>query len=204
MAIVNRHARGRIAVFVGSVRGRFVQFVIHFSGRERVFTQSGASSTVRHVRMPRPFVSWTFCVNRFLHRRRYVQNRVSIEEAIRLEGEAQGCDRHDRPIFDPRHVRVAEDVPNHQRRIFEGTIGGGPNRQTVARGVLVGIIARGEALIGIVGRNPKLVVNESGPLHHGCVGLHERRRIFARNKSIGYRSAQVVLALRIQNPPEAR
>src|SRR5260221_1681153 len=74
--------------------------------------------------------------------RRYVEGGVAVEEPDRLEREARGVDRHDRPVLRTRCVGQAEGVPDDDVLPVEVSVGGGVRGQPRSAGMLVDEVAR--------------------------------------------------------------
>ncbi len=77
-------------------------------------------------------------------------------------------------------------------------------RQAIAAGVLVGILAGREPLLGIEGGHPEVARQEGRPFQERCTGLGEGERGFARAEAIGHGLAHAVLAPWVDDPPEPR
>src|SRR5690349_13879996 len=67
-----------------------------------------------------------------LFRRRHVECRVTVEEAVRLQHEAAAHRGLHRKVLGPHDVVVAENMPERDRPIGDGTVGLGPARQPLA------------------------------------------------------------------------
>ena len=67
-------------------------------------------------------------------------------------------------IFRTRQMMHPEAMPQHYIGVLDRPVLGGPRRQTIIPGRLVHELARRVTLIRIIGRHPKLVLQETSPL----------------------------------------
>ena len=114
---------------------------------------------------------------RCLAAQRRGHRRRAVEEAGGLQREARGLGGHHRPVLEPRKVRHAEAVPEHDRLARQAPAARRPLRQPrpVPR-VLVGELAAGEALratpVERAGRVPSAL--KAGGISMGNEILEER------------------------------
>jgi hypothetical protein len=97
--------------------------------------------------------------------------RVLVKKAHRLEGKAAVGHGHHRPVFGAGDVVVAKDVPEHHIGVVEVAIALRPFRQSLPAGVLIGVRTCREILVGVVGGDPEVMVQEPGPFADGRVGV---------------------------------
>src|SRR6476620_7478772 len=55
--------------------------------------------------------------------RRYVERRIAVEEAERLQPERDDVDGHHRPVLGPGDVVHSEHVPQHDVGVLDGPVG---------------------------------------------------------------------------------
>src|SRR5580658_5348508 len=89
---------------------------------------------------------------------RQIDHGVLIEEARRRQRKAAIDTRLHWMIFRPRQMMNTETMPQDDIRVFDRPVLGGPRRQTIIACRLVHELARWVALIGVIGRHPKLVL----------------------------------------------
>ncbi len=106
--------------------------------------------------------------------RRNIEPRIAIEEANRLEAEADGRDRHDRPVLGPHHVMRPEGVPDHHVGIHDRAIVARVRRQACAAGMLVRVIAGGVSLARTIRRYPQMPGGERATLQNARAFARER------------------------------
>src|SRR5271155_3989569 len=111
----------------------------------------------------------------------YVHRGAAVKKPIRTELESEHRHRHHWPVFGPRNVIVREHIPQGDLRIVDLAIRLGPVRQPIAGWVLIGIFARGVALLRTIGRHPHVIRRKTRPPHYQSVRLDEGRTIFAWN-----------------------
>src|SRR5262245_4713926 len=61
-----------------------------------------------------------------VRRRRHIQSRVAVEEAVRNKTETQANYRHHRPVLCARDVVASECVPDDDIRRLDRSVGLGP------------------------------------------------------------------------------
>src|SRR5271165_1534065 len=134
---------------------------------------------------------------------RQVESGIAIEEAVGPELEPDRGDRHHRPVLRTDHVVRGERVPQHEVCVLQRAVGGGPRGQPVPAGVLVGVVAGREALVGVVRGDPQVFGGELGPPDHVAVGLVERQHTVLGHELVGHRITQTVRPIRVGDPPVA-
>ncbi len=89
---------------------------------------------------------------------------ITREESRRLEQETDVSGRHDRVVFGPRKVRVTHRGPEDHIGVRHRTVLLGPLDESVTALVLVGIIPGCEFFIGLIRRDPDMMIHEAGAL----------------------------------------
>ena len=116
-----------------------------------------------------------------------IEGWVAIEEAGGFEGEADGFDRHNRPVFGAHHVIGAHRIPDHDISLLQRAVLLHIRRQAVASRLLVGIVTGCIPLCWIVGRHPEMVPDEAAALPLRRTVREERKRVLVRHELVGYR-----------------
>src|SRR3954454_21460712 len=119
---------------------------------------------------------------RVVRRRREGQRRVAVEEARRLQLEPDVAHRHDRPVLRPDDVVGAERVPDDDVLADDLLVGRDVRRQALATGVLVGVLAGGEALLRVVLRDPEVRLREARARAVARLLAEHRRGVVARHE----------------------
>src|SRR5204862_5964246 len=76
---------------------------------------------------------------------RYVECRVAVEEAGRLQREPAVVHRHHRPVLGTREVGAAQRVPQHDGLAVDRTVASDERGQAGATGMLVDVFTGGGA-----------------------------------------------------------
>ncbi|CAN5402025.1 hypothetical protein BH11PLA2_BH11PLA2_40860 [soil metagenome] len=109
------------------------------------------------------------------------RSRGHGEESVRLQQEADVRRRHHGIVLSPRHVRVAERIPEDHVAVLNGPVAFGPIEQPAAAVALVGVIPRSVVLSVIPWRDPDVLIDEPGPLPPPR-GLLRARQILSRSE----------------------
>src|SRR5689334_10590957 len=122
-------------------------------------------------------------------RGRHVEGGVAVEETVGPELEPDPGDRHHRPVLRAHHMVSGEGVPEHQVGVLQRAVGRGPGGQAIPAWVLVGVLAGGEPLIGIVRGDPQVLSGELCSLHRAVTGLAEGQHAVLGHQLVGDRLA---------------
>lgn len=98
--------------------------------------------------------------------RRNIERRITGKEIMWAQQEACMRYGHDRPVFQARIMLNVDVVPHREDSILDVAVRGSPRRQSRSTAVLIGIIPRRVALIGMIRRYPEMVPGEPGPLQN--------------------------------------
>src|SRR5262244_3544768 len=126
------------------------------------------------------------------HRRRDIKGRIPVEEANRLQAEADVGDRHDGPFLGAWNVVHPDRIPDDQIGVFYGTIHLRPLWQSGAPRMLVRIVASCIFLGGVIRRDPQMLCDERGSLRDAGVLVGKRKDVFSWNEFVGDRLTQAV------------
>src|ERR1700751_3756058 len=92
-----------------------------------------------------------------------VEPGVAVEEADRLEHEADLLHRHHRPVLWAGDVQHPEHVPEDDVIVDDSAVGRLVLDKAATPTVLVGVVTGGETLAPAVVGHPQVVAQESGP-----------------------------------------
>src|SRR5580698_3815900 len=117
-------------------------------------------------------------------RRCQVDGRVPVEEPAGLEREPRVLAGHHREVLRLAEMRGAHRVPQHDIRIGDGPVGGGPGGQPRATGVLVGEVTGRAPLIRPGRRHPQVLGGERRTGRDGRALLGQQRRAGLRDELV--------------------
>src|SRR5262249_42128030 len=130
-----------------------------------------------------------------------VQSRILGEEAAGGEFETRTVDGHYGPIFWPWGVRNSHRVPDNDIAILDRASGLSPNGQAVVTFALIDIKACSMHFRRIIGSDPQVSTNETGPFSYPGVRPGERQRVLTGNDSISHGLARRVCFRRVNDLP---
>src|ERR1700722_1525381 len=134
----------------------------------------------------------------------HVVRWIEVEESIGLEEEADVRGRHYGIVLIPRHVGVAEGIPEHDILVLDGTILACPPDESISLAALVRIVTCGISFFFPIWSDPDVMINETRSFPPPCVGRSIGYSVVPGEELVADRSAVCIRHRWVDHLPHPR